>query len=793
MGDEDRSKDQLVGELVQLRQRVAELEKLVAAHKRAERVLCKSEKRLRNMIDSAAEAVSVADLEGTLVDINEAAARLYGVASKEEALGRQAFDFVAPVDRQRAVEDMSSALEHGPKWDVEYMLLRADGSEFPGLISVGVLREGSGEAWGLIAISRDITERKRAEAKLKAQEEHFRSLIENSSDAIAVLDVNGVILYESSSSERLLGYEPIELVGRNMIDLVHPEDLASVREVFGVLAGNPGEIVMTELRYRRKDGSYCVLEGVGKNLIHDPIVNGIVINYRDATGRKLTEEALRQSEERYRLLAEDASDLIWTADTDLRYTYVSPSVIRLRGYTVEEAMGQTVQECITPASLETALRALNRDKVADASKATRTPYASRTLEVEFTCKGGSTVWTETKVSFLRDKSGGITGYLGVTRDISDRKRAEDALRESEAKYSAVVENARDGVVILQDGLFRFVNAFAAEQLGYTVEELQGMDFFEQVVVPELRHTMEERYGLRLAGEQLPMVEARVRTKDGSVKEVEVCSNRIQYHGRPAVVAIVRDIGDRKRAEAERLEHAAAVARTEELRLSRQRIVTLEESLRRDIAQELHGSVQTRLIVLQHRLTELERAAGSDEHAAELAELRQELRDLSENRIRPISRRLYPSILRQGLVAALQSLGDGFEAALPVEMDLDPELVKCEKADRRFIQEQVRLAAYRIAEEGLTNALKHACPTRAIIRLGTSSDGWLHLAVEDNGSGFDTELASNGVGLLMIQDYAEVVGGTCEVRSAPGKGTEVVASLPLSQHAEEPPETDVPLE
>jgi two-component system sensor histidine kinase UhpB len=242
-----------------------------------------------------------------------------------------------------------------------------------------------------------------------------------------------------------------------------------------------------------------------------------------------------------------------------------------------------------------------------------------------------------------------------------------------------------------------------------------------------------------------------------------------------------------------VEQTLALARAEELQQSRQRIVTAQESLRKEIAQQLHGAVQSKLIVLLHRCAAIKRAAPRGKLAAELEEMHQTLGGLLEQDVRLISQRLYPSILRQGLLPALQSLGDRFEAVMPVEIELAEELMEQERTNHEFIPEQVRLAAYRIAEEALTNVAKHAKASRVTMGLELSSDGWLHLRVQDNGQGFDVESTYGGQDLVMMQDYAEVTSGRCVTRSAPGEGTEVTATLPLAKPDAEHPETGSPLE
>jgi len=147
---------------------------------------------------------------------------------------------------------------------------------------------------------------------------------------------------------------------------------------------------------------------------------------------------LEEGERRFHLLTENANDIIFTADMDLKFTYISPSVTRIRGFTVEEAMAQTITGVLTPGSLEVVVKTLEEELEIEASQSkdlTRT----RTLELEETCKDGSTIWTETTISGLRDGESKLVGLLGITRDISERKRVEEALQESEQRLFSVIQ------------------------------------------------------------------------------------------------------------------------------------------------------------------------------------------------------------------------------------------------------------------------------------------------------------------------------------------------------------------
>ena len=229
------------------------------------------------------------------------------------------------------------------------------------------------------------------------------------------------------------------------------------------------------------------------------------------------------------------------------------------------------------------------------------------------------------------------------------------------------------------------------------------------------------------------------------------------------------------------------AKVQELQDSRARIVVIQERVRREIAAHLHGRVQGALLVLKSRLQEIVGGISSQPEASRMLQgVVDDLEELNMREISGLSRRLYPAMLRQGLVPALQSLGDQFEPTLTVELELDESLMRQERNNRNLLPEPVRMAAYRIAEETMTNVIKHAKATQVTIRLDWSSSGELHLVLEDNGQGFDVEAAGGGLGLSAMQDYAGAVGGECVVWSSPGKGTGVTAILPLTGDSGSPP-------
>lgn len=231
------------------------------------------------------------------------------------------------------------------------------------------------------------------------------------------------------------------------------------------------------------------------------------------TERKRAEEVLQKSEKRYRLFAENVTDVIWTLDMNLRYTYVSPSVTRLMGYSVEEVTGQTIEDVLTPASLEVA-RGVFRESLVRGCTSQERQNKSDTLELELKCKDGSTVWTEVKMTFLRDPDGRPYEILGVTRDISERRRAEEILRESEQMYHSLFENAPLGVGIADaDGNLIAFNDAMLKPGDYTREDIAKIKN-----VLELYHDSNERSEIMgMAREQgfIHQREVRFKRKDGA--------------------------------------------------------------------------------------------------------------------------------------------------------------------------------------------------------------------------------------------------------------------------------------
>ena len=317
--------------------------------------------------------------------------------------------------------------------------------------------------------------------------EWLRALIENASDGIALLDDKGMILYESPSAERILGQKPEQLEGTSFLDLIHQDDMQQAVSLLESVMENQGKTATCQVRVKHKDGSWRAVEATAKNLIHDPRLGGIVVNYRDITESKKAQQELRESEKKYRLLAENLSDVIWTMDTNLRCTYLSPSVTSLRGYSVEEAMALSMEETTTPASFQTFLRVMAEAKAKE-DLGSNGEHSPATLDLELTCRDGSTVWTENRITCLRDSEGQLAGYLGVSRDITERREASQRLERSLQKLERTLE-----------GTIQAIARTVGCRDSYTAEHQTRVAQLARAIAEEMRFAPEQVEAVQVAG------------------------------------------------------------------------------------------------------------------------------------------------------------------------------------------------------------------------------------------------------------------------------------------------------
>ncbi|MBI5965344.1 MAG: PAS domain S-box protein [Chloroflexi bacterium] len=286
----------------------------ITDRKQAEQALKQSEARFHALIRNAADLIVVINPKGVILYTSPSSERILGY-SPQESLGRNFLEWVHPEDMHIALSSLASRakIPGTAQESVEVRSLHKNGTwRVIEVLGTNLLEEPAVQ--GIVLNMRDVTERKYAEETVRKREERFRALIEHSADVIALLDANGVVLYESPTARRIMKFQGEGRVGASIFDLLVDTDLQPHREFFEKILKHPNLSMDTVFRYWRSDGAIYWAEATLTNLLNEPNVNAIVVNYRDITERKQAEEALHHSEQRYRGLFEDTPIAIWEED-----------------------------------------------------------------------------------------------------------------------------------------------------------------------------------------------------------------------------------------------------------------------------------------------------------------------------------------------------------------------------------------------------------------------------------------------------------------------------------------------
>lgn len=301
----------------------------------------------------------------------------------------------------------------------------------------------------VLVVIRSIDQKKLAEQARAASEAHLKAIVQHSFDVIAIIEPDGVRRFVSPSVERILGYTPDELMGKSSFDHIHPDDLAQVEAAFSNSIHQPEIPIFVDFRFCHRDGYWVDLELVGTNLLNQPEIHGIVVNLRDVSSRKQTEANLRESEQRFAILAEAAPVGIFRNDVDGNCIYVNEKWCEISGLSIQESMGYDWLQSVHPEERE-AIGVLATEII---RLQTVNEHEKRLLRSD-----GTVRWVYCQVVPERDDFGNVTGYLGTATDITALKQIEAALRQSEARFKAFMDNSPAVSLITDaDGRIVFVN------------------------------------------------------------------------------------------------------------------------------------------------------------------------------------------------------------------------------------------------------------------------------------------------------------------------------------------------
>jgi len=405
-------------------------------------------------------------------------------------------------------------------------------------IEISIIEE-EGMIAALQGVMRDATEKKAAERKLEAEREQLLSIFDSISEPCYVADTSTYeILFANKALREILNKDPLGKVCYKELQGFEEPCKFCTNDIIKKLKG---EAYFWEFHNSVSNKDYQICD----KIVKWPDGRDVRFEFAiDVTKRKKMEQDLAENEEKYRLLAANIKDFIWTMDMDLKFTFVSPSVKSMLGYTEEEAQNKNfLEEILTLDSKEQFDKAM-AGGLAESAKGI---YVTKTLILEHMRKDKTLIWVELSTSFIFNEKGDPLGIVGITRDITSRKHAEEALLESEKKYREQFEGAVDAMFVADPETFAIIdcNRAAAKLTARTREELMGKSCSILFASEEMHETTFSKCSNENLGE---IVEAEIVTKEGKKRSVSIKAGMVEFMGKTMIQATIRDISDRKKAE-----------------------------------------------------------------------------------------------------------------------------------------------------------------------------------------------------------------------------------------------------
>jgi two-component system, cell cycle sensor histidine kinase and response regulator CckA len=743
-----------------------------------------AEARYRHLVESATDIIYTHDLDGRIMSINAAGEKLLGF-DRGEAIGAQISEWIVPEHRERARAMTEQKLNEGGSTTYEVDVLTRNGRRVRIEVSTQIMFK-DGVPIGVQGIARDITERRQASEALETSERYFRALLENAADAITIMNADGSIRYSSPSIERIVGYVPEERRGKSVFEIIIPEDQAKARVLFERLWEDPEATVDAVLRLRHRDGTIRHIQFLVRNLLADPVVAGIVVNWHDITEKVHAEDQLRSREHFFRSIIERSSDILIVCDADGVVRYVSPALQSLLGFRQEDVVGTTGMFLVHEDDVGAA--AAMRTAIFERGEAN----ANAVLNVR-TASGEYRTLDVRARNLMQDPV--FNGVVFDARDISESRRFQEALRVSEERFRKIIETSGEGIVICDpQGRLTFANERIAQMFGAPVPALIGSDFLDLVVPEQSEAVRTSVTRLRHTGKSERIDTTFLRADGTRLSTILSVSPLFDAQdGYVGGLAILTDITERKRLE-------------EELRQSQkiEAVGRLAGGIAHDfnnLLTAIRGHVDLLLADVptgEPIRDDIEEIRKASDRAAGLT---QQLLAFSRRQL------LQPKVIElDQIVAHMETLLRrliGEDIVLVTKLGSNAARVR---ADRGQIEQVIM---------NLAVNSRDAMPTGGSLTLetdiveigdefvranaGARAGIYVRLLVTDTGSGMDDEVLSHlfepfyttkevgkgtGLGLATVYGIVKQSGGYIRVMSRPDEGTSFEIMLPLvEEHAQ----------
>jgi PAS domain S-box-containing protein len=532
----------------------------ITERKQHELMIQDNRKLLDDVINAMPDMLWMKDANGVFLTCNREFEKLAGV-SREELIGTTDYDHFNKDQADICCEQDRAALKNGiQSTHIEPMTHATLGCDVWYEVIKTPVCDSEGQPLGVLGVGRDITERKQAENALAESEEKYRALFENAPLSYQSLNEDGCFIDVNPAWLRILGYEREEVIGNWFGDFLHPDFVQHFATNFPAFKKR-GYVKDVQFRIRHKNGTYRHIEFEGCiGYLPDGSFRQTYCVFQDITERKVTEEKLAASEELFRTLAVHAPAGIFMCDAEGLCTYVNPSWQEMAGMTQDQALGDGWAAGLHPEDRDDVFKTWRHDMQA---------RGNWDLEYRFRTPEGKVTWVQGITKELHDRLGKLSGHIGIYSDITERKAAEEALKEKEQRYRGLLEQTGDAMFMHdRSGRIIDVNDFACASLDYTREELLQMTVADIDPDAGERNDAETVWGNELYH---PVVfEARHQKKNGDIFHVEVRHSMVRHNGATLSFGFARDITERKQAEKQLANHHAELEekveeRTQELR------------------------------------------------------------------------------------------------------------------------------------------------------------------------------------------------------------------------------------
>jgi PAS domain S-box-containing protein len=504
----------------------------ITERKKAEETLRESEEKWRSLAENAPDIILTVKPDGTILFLN----RTVPPFTPEKAVGTSVYEYVPPDYQQTLRDALEQVVRTGEPCSYELAGSGPDGCISWYRSHLGPIKK-NGRVVALILIATDITEHKQADDQLKQSENKYRTLLENLPQKIFLKDRNSVYISCNENLARDLNIKPEEIAGKTDYDFFSKE-LAEKYRADDKRIIKSGQTKDIEEKYIQ-DGQEFIVHTV-KTPIRDEQgnVTGILGIFWDITEQKKMEEALRESQRWQRAILNSIPDMAWLKDKESKYIAANEALCKAFGIKSEDFVGKTDLD-ISPKDLAEKYRADDQEVIKSGKR--------KRVEEQWGKKKGERIWIETIKTPIFNDQGQIIGTSGIARDITERKKTEQKLRESEEKYRQVVSTSTDAIMLFDAETRRFVeiNKACEELYGYSREEFLNLKLTDITAEPEkTRESIEQAISGRL--HRIPI--RYHRKKDGTVFPAEISASTFEFRGRRILCGVIRDITERKKAE-----------------------------------------------------------------------------------------------------------------------------------------------------------------------------------------------------------------------------------------------------